>query len=316
MPAWRTDVFQPLPPRPPRRKPRTVTVVTAICTALAVGVGTWAMLGARAEAVASMIPGPGAATVINRFVEATRSGSDAWRDDALPTLVERYAATDSIPLTGEPGIFDALDIAVTTSVTDLQYESSGRFTDDPQRADRAAATLETTYVLPTLQGEATVTTTTTAWLTRPFYYGDDEPAHRDPDRTPTAVGPWAVMELTPSEAPATDLEAQTECGTPLKVLMRLSETARTDGTLTTLCSTDPEGPVLLSDGLDAATLADAFPVLGSYSVLPDAMAGVAEPDQRGVVQLVVPTELGDVAAVIARSTHDTWVLVGIAAVTP
>ena len=246
-------------PSPTPARPVTLLIVCALIAALAIAAALlfpgWLRDQPRREADATL----------RSFLDAAVTG-DEWRDQASELL--RDVVPVGAPLRGEEHTADALQLSIDYAVDSLIFSG-----ETPATSDTAQATVSLRYEFATGGERGDATITQTIWLTRPFYFDDDEPRRADPDRRPSAVGPWRVTGIT---LPTTDTTAGTyglrsdgrgpaddvHCYSPVKALAQLSDAARVDGTLTSSCylGTD-DGSDVIADGVDRAALIAAFPAV-------------------------------------------------------
>lgn len=312
-PAMPLPAFAAAPARlKPKGMPTAVFALILFAALIAIAGTT---LFVRTNAVASQIPGPTAASVVDDFVAGATSGDDAWRKLTLPTMLATYDTTESVPLIGTPKLLESLGVTTEVKVVGIEFESNGRPVQDERVADRARAELQVTYGFTIDGTEDTLQAPVELWLSRPFTYdGANGPQPYDRSKTPTGMAPWRVLDLK-----ATGVGTQgkssggtTHCYSTEDIIVQLSTSARTNGELTVDCVV---GEGFLVHG-DAAAIAARLPVLGKYSQSTDTMHLEDEtPGSRPLATFVIQAE-GDPVGVVAVQTTDGWQLLGVAELAP
>lgn len=255
-------------PAPPRARAWTgrTTVLLVVC----------ALIVAAAIATAALMPGyvrdgarRDAEATLRSFLDQAIALDEDWRTVAGPLLTT--AVPTGAPLMGEEETADALSLSATYEIGELTF-SAPRL----ERSDTASAEVLITYRYTVLGEEGIASIAQTVWLTRPFYYpGESRPQRAKPTATPRAVGPWRVVGITTAdrngsaaESVRLDLDSDeraadgADCDTPLSALTAVADSARIDGELASRCFLGAEdGSDALEDGLDAATLLEAFPAI-------------------------------------------------------
>jgi len=253
-------------PRPPRARTwtRGTTVLLVVC-ALVVSV---------AVAAAVLLPGyvrdgarRDAESTLRAFLSDAAALDADWKHTASPLL--RAVVPVGAPLVGERGTVDALKLSARYEIGELTF--SGR---SLERSDTASAlvTIDYRFTVDGRRGASSIQQK--VWLTRPFYYGTDEPQQVRPKIAPTAVGPWRVTGLTApgsgdgSAAAAAGLTSDARdaddlaCYSADTALEQIADSARIDGRLASDCFLGAaDGADALASGLDANALLEAFPAI-------------------------------------------------------
>lgn len=251
-------------PAPARAWTRGTTVLLAVCM----------LVASAAIATAILLPGyvgdgvrRDADSTLRSFLADAANSDEDWKDTASPLL--QAVVPVGAPVTGERGTADALELTVRYDIGELRF--SGR---SLARSDTASAIVTFTYRYTILGKAGTASIAQKVWLTRPFYYGDDEPQQAHPGAAPTAVGPWRVTGLTSlgskdgaadSRLDLTSDERDADsiaCYSPTTALEQLADSARIHGRLASNCflGTDDGADVVAADVATDALL-EAFPAI-------------------------------------------------------
>lgn len=215
-----------------------------------------------------------AAQVATSFLELAATNDDSWREYSSALMRNTYL--DASPLQLDPATAGALKMQVDYREGDLVFVRSVAPNDSVKErdADTASMVIKLTYEWDAGGESHTYTATQELWLTRAFYYGDAVADRADPDRRPTAIGPWQATMLSFPErvngGSLTDLEAgdrgyQETCRTVGKVFEQLSTAARQRGNLASSCWLTSDGYFVRDESLDTQTLIDEMPVYNEYS---------------------------------------------------
>ena len=257
--------------------------------------GTWAVLAAGivlvlvaasalvfAQTQAHARGNGEAAEVAEAFVESAAGDSDAWRDLSSARLINTYQNESPLRLDAETT--EALDMQLEYDTGELQFTTSldPNSAADEGDADSAYMIIDLRYHWKAWEYEFTHSVQQQIWLTRPFYYGDDIPDRADPQRQPTAVGPWRVTmlsypqfsEMDPNlgaSSARTDLKTTDRtpgfpsCESVGSLFEQLSDGARTSGKMRSTCWLKEDGSSIIGDDVDPNELAAALPVYGLQS---------------------------------------------------
>lgn len=254
---------------PASPRPHTWTASTIVLLIVCV------LVASAAVTAAALLPGylrdgprRDAESTLRAFLDDATALDADWQDTAstqLQALVPRGA-----PLLGEPTTADALKLSARYEIGELSFSR-----DDLRHSDVASTLVVVHYRYSVLGETGSASVTQKVWLTRPFYYGDDEPQQADATASPSAVGPWRVagfsvpssedgrsaaskFDLTSDERTADTLA----CYSPVSALVQVADRARIDGVLASSCFLGADdGADLLGDGVDTAALLDAFPAI-------------------------------------------------------
>ena len=261
--------------------PRTWTASTVVMLIVC------ALVASAAVTAAVLLPGylrdsprRDAASTLRAFLDdatapqddrqyADRQNAD-WQDAASTQLQALVPA--GTPLLGERTTADALKLSARYEMGELTFSH-----DDLRDSDVASAVVVLHYRY-TIRGETgTASVTQKAWLTRPFYYGDDEPRQADAKASPSAVGSWRVAGFSiPSSSDLDGRSAASElgltsdertadtlaCYAPVSALVEVADNARIDGVLASSCFLGADdGSDVLGAGVDTTALLEAFPAI-------------------------------------------------------
>ena len=299
-----------MPTAPERRKgPRGSTVATAIATVVLLLAGSGGMWAASAAARANMFPGAPLEEVAADLGTQLDATGDSWTDDLVPEFARQFTDAGSRPGAGDAAALDALGVTRRTEITVAPWRANGDLIDKDRPADVSDAYLATTLALP--DGSSTVLNAEGLFV-RAFYYdGADQPEQSRAGEDPTAVAPWALGSLAASGAQSSVVAENESCTDPMQAMVALSTVARTTGTLASPCALDGSA-VTVAPGLDAATLAASFPVLGDYSALPQIPVLPGDPEDVGLVQYRFTAGDQSLIAVLVGTQDFGWAFVGIA----
>lgn len=269
---------------PPSHRPRTWTASTIVVLIVCV------LVASAAVTAAALLPGylrdgprREAESTLRAFLDdATASDAD-WQDTASMQL--RALVPIGAPLLGERTTADALKLSARYEIGELSFSS-----DDLRHSDVASAVVTVHYRYTILGETGRASVTQKAWLTRPFYYGDDQPQQADATRSPSAVGPWRVAGLSVpasegGKAPASEFDLTSDeraadtlaCYAPVSALVQVADNARIDGVLASSCFLGKDdGSDVLADGVDTDALLAAFPAItdGDPASLPPELVRV------------------------------------------
>lgn len=269
---------------PDAPRPRTWTTGTIVLLIVC------ALVAAAAITAAALLPGfvrdeprRDAESTLLSFLDAAAAIDADWQDDASPLL--RGVVPIGAPLLGESTTADALKLSVTYDIADLTFTGKTLETSDTASAD-----IVVHYSYRVLDEKGTASIPQTVWLTRPFYYGDDQPQRVVSKNTPTAVGPWRVAGI--SLPPASDDDDRTlrtkfdlasderddddiACYSPVKALVQFADKARIDGELASSCFLGAaDGSDVIAEKIDREALIEAFPAIDEgdpFSIPPELM---------------------------------------------
>lgn len=254
----------PLPPRPRARTASTI-VLLIVCV----------LVASAAVTAAALLPGylrdgprREAESTLRAFLDDATALDAGWQDAAstqLQALVPMGA-----PLLGERTTADALKLSARYEIGELSFSR-----DDLRRSDVASAIVVVHYRYTILGESGRASVAQKVWLTRPYYYGDDQPQQADATASPSALGPWRVAGLSvPSAedagASASEFDLASEertadtlaCYAPVSALVQVADNARIDGVLASSCFLGKEdGSDVLAEGVDTAALLEAFPAI-------------------------------------------------------
>ncbi|MDQ0614592.1 hypothetical protein QF046_002233 [Microbacterium sp. W4I4] len=311
---------------PTSPRPRTWTASTIVLLIVCI------LVASAAVTAAALLPGylrdgprREAESTLRAFLDdATASDAD-WQDTAstqLQALVPMGA-----PLLGERITADALKLSARYEIGELSFSR-----DDLRRSDVASAIVVVHYRYTILGETGRASVTQKVWLTRPFYYGDDQPQQADATESPSAVGPWRVAGLSvPSsedgKAPASEFDLASEerpsdtlaCYAPVSALVQVADNARIDGVFASSCFLgEDDGSDVLGDGVDPAALLEAFPAItdGDPASLPPELIRVDADIMHAMRPPFTQYLIGDryvvtFAAVSTGPGHDAVRLVSI-----
>jgi len=248
-------------PSPQRDRPSALIAVCALVSAVAI-CAALLLPGYLRDA-----PRRDADSILRSFLDDAVAGGD-WRSTASE-LMQSVVPIGS-PLRGENSTADALRLTVTYDAGDLEFSGDSAADSD---VATAMVTLHYSYRILGERGSAAIPQK--VWLTRPFYYDDDEPQRADADRRPSAVGPWRVTGITlPTandlgESARGDYQLTSDargagddvyCYSPAKALSQLADSARINGELASSCFLGaPDGSDVIDDDVDVSELIDVFP---------------------------------------------------------
>ena len=217
--------------------------------------------------------------VLDSFVSAAAKSDDSWRKYASPRLSEKIEV--GAPIGGEAATAEKLGLRVEYELGELTFEGPSE-RSGADEYDVASAPVTLTYTFQAYGEQHIGTAEQTVWLTRPFYYGSEEPQRSDRRKTPTGVGPWRVTNLTlPYAGPngeddrsrsffTSDLSEEYDkevdgniCYSPISALEDLSENIRIDGEVVTSCVPIDGESFTVAQSVDDASFAAGFPVIDS-----------------------------------------------------
>lgn len=296
---------------PPRSRAAGSPAVLIACVLIAAAAVAAAVLlppylrdGARREADA----------VARDFLRAATSGG-GWQAAASPLLQGLVPAGS--PLIGEAGTADALELDASYDLRQVTLRGAS-----PETSDTASAgvVVHYRYAVQGEAGEASVPQT--LWLTRPFYYGDGVPQRADPERTPSAIGPWRVTGVTVPRkddlagaaarssfdltSPAGERD-DTACYSAEQALIETADRARVDGEIGSSCFLGaPDGSDVIAGDVDRAALLDAFPAIDETdpASIPPELTRVAPDTFHGLRAPFTQYLVGDFVVTFAASHTD------------
>ena len=295
--------------------------------------GTWAVLaagivlvllasaGVVVAASSAQARGTGeAADVAEQFIaSATAANDDAWRDVSSNRM--RTTTLDRSPLRLDESTMQSLEVDLKSEVGEIQFVRSADVDElvDEQDADTAFVTIDLTYDYRTFGHDFSAAIPQQLWLTRPFYYGDDVADRADPDRTPTAIGPWRATALSsPQHSAANPGFGMTPALTSLKttergggrtcssvggVFAQLSDSARTSGELRSDCWLREDGSSVIGEDVDLALLAAEFPLFDASHV-PDSAFKLRTPLEGNplLAQYPISTSQGEIMITLGAAS--------------
>lgn len=295
--------------------------------------GTWAVLaggvvlvlvaaaGIVVAATSAQARGTGeAAAVAKQFISsATAADDDSWREVSSNRM--RATTLDRSPLRLDESTMQSLEVDLTSEVGELQFVRSADVNElvDEQDADTAFITIDLSYDYRTFGRDFSAAIPQQLWLTRPFYYGDDIADRADPDRTPTAIGPWRATALSSpqhSEAnpgfgmtPARTNLQTTErgggntCSSVGGVFAQLSDSARTTGELRSDCWLREDGSSVIGEDVDLAQLAAELPLF-DVSHVPDSSFKLRTPIEGSplLAQYPMSTSQGEIIITLGAAS--------------
>ncbi|MGB3376921.1 MAG: hypothetical protein WBA87_17500 [Microbacterium sp.] len=311
---------------PAAHRPRTWTASTLVLLIVC------ALVASVAVTVAVLLPGyvrdgarREAASTLRAFLDDATTLNADWQDAAGPQL--QALVPLGAPLLGERTTADALKLSARYEVGELTFSH-----DDLSRSDVASAIVVVHYRYAILGKTGTASVTQKAWLTRPFYYGDDEPQQADATTSPSAVGPWRVAGLSiptseDGRASESEFDLASEgrtadtlaCYAPVSALVQVADNARIDGVLASSCFLGrDDGSDVLGEGVDTDALLEAFPAItdGDPASLPPELlqldADIMHAMRPPFTQFLIGGRyVLTFAAVTTGATHDAVRLVSI-----
>lgn len=301
-------------------------LIACVLVVAAAVIGTTSVGISRADA----ITGSSAAEVkhvLTGFLDAAVARKAGWADFASPTFKESIQL--GTPIGGDAATAKALGLAVTYTIAETHYANGAQDEVASQNADEAWGVVTLRYRYTYEGATRQASTTQSVWLTRPFYYGGHAPARRAPGKHASAVGPWRVVAMSPTQAwetsarkvpaPANTFDAPSNthdediCTSPAEILKETSTFARTDGELISSCLTASKK--VLGKNVDAAAIAAGFPIFTFdersdarlpyeiTAVLSDTIDGQVAPLQEYAISISGTTYVLTLASV-ASSGHE------------
>ena len=270
----------PFAPSKPKAKMARATLVTLlICVgiiAAAIG-GAMTLLISKETAHKTQ-----AQEALDGFLTASTAGDDEWREYANDALLR--AVPYGAPLLGDRVSAEALNLTVAYDVGELSFSSV------PGSAfDVAWAPVDLTYTYTLMGEEHIATAQQNIWLTRPFYFGDDQPRRSDGGKSEgegkseaelSGIGPWRVTSIvqppvdtegednerwftTDLVVEATEYSDEGVCYNGELIMGEVSESARVSASTESSCLIGLDGGVLVGADVDSDALVRGFPVINS-----------------------------------------------------
>lgn len=263
--------------------------VLAACTVVVVAVSVLTGWHLSSRAAAQPVS---AEVVLVAFLEDATSGDDGWKQSVTPGMRQTADGTFA-PLYGDYGTGESLqlDVSYEVDADSFLYSSDGWDSTpvDEHEASAMSARVTFEYQFTLADQKYTAEIVQLVWVTRPFYYGDDEPSVPAPSHgTPTAVGPWKVTAIG-SDTRSWDLAddvATTDVTSPAfedddlicrqanLILTKMSERARQRGKLGSGCLFGDGELRVRADDVDPDAVAAGFPVLTFNSPLSNELIGL------------------------------------------